>query len=180
MLFCVLSSILVGLMRGLRGGLCLCGRLGSRSIVRSVLISLCLLMVVCGRCLRLLICLMDIRRVCVLVLMVCFGILRRVLRGVRSMWSVNVLLLRSMREGKGCVVMSSIMRDVRVASFCSPHMMGGVNVEYCVHRQMLVLRYRVKDGVMMSHDYDVTKMSEVRDMVLDAIALAAEPVDGRV
>lgn len=76
--------------------------------------------------------------------------------------------------------MSSNMRDTRVATFYSPHMRGGVNVEYCEHRQQLVLRYRMKDGVMMSHDYDVTKSSEVRDMVLDAIALAAEPVDRRV
>lgn len=60
--------------------------------------------------------------------------------------------------------MSSIMRDVRIATFYSPHMMGGVNVEYCDHRRMLVLRYRTKDGVMMSHDYDVTKLSEVRDV----------------
>lgn len=72
------------------------------------------------------------------------------------------------------------MRDVRVATFHSPHMMGGVRVDYCDHRQMLVLRYWMKDGVMVSHDYDVTKPSEVRDMVLDAIALAAEPVGGRV
>lgn len=76
--------------------------------------------------------------------------------------------------------MSSNMRDMRIATFYSPHMRGGVNVEYCEHRQMLVLRYRTKDGVMMSHDYDVTKPSEVRDMVLDAIALAAESVDRRV
>lgn len=76
--------------------------------------------------------------------------------------------------------MSSNMRDTRIATFYSPHMRGGVNVEYCEHRQQLVLRYRTKDGVMMSHDYDVTKPNEVRDMVLDAIALAAEPVDRRV
>lgn len=76
--------------------------------------------------------------------------------------------------------MSSNMRDTRIAIFYSPHMRGGVNVEYCEHRQQLVLRYRMKDGVMMSHDYDVTKPNEVRDMVLDAIALAAESVDRRV
>lgn len=76
--------------------------------------------------------------------------------------------------------MSSIVRDVKIATFYSPYMMGGVNVKYCDHRQMLVLQYRTKDGVMMSHDYDVTKPSEVRDMVLDAIVLAAEPVDRRV
>ena len=76
--------------------------------------------------------------------------------------------------------MSSNMRDTRIATFYSPHMRGGVNVEYCEHRQQLVLRYWMKDGVMMSHDYDVTKPNEVRDMVLDAIALAAEPVDRRV
>lgn len=76
--------------------------------------------------------------------------------------------------------MSSSMRDTRVATFYSPHMRGGVNVEYCEHRHQLVLRYRVKDGVVMLHDYDVTKPDEVRDMVLDAIALAAEPVDRRV
>ena len=76
--------------------------------------------------------------------------------------------------------MSSNVRDARIATFYSPHMRGGVNVEYCEHRQQLVLRYRAKGGVVMLHDYDVTKPCEVRDMVLDAIALAAEPVDRRV
>ena len=75
--------------------------------------------------------------------------------------------------------MSSIVRDTRIATFYSPHMMGGVNVEYCDHRQMLVLRYRMKDGVMMSHDYDVTKPSEMRDLVLDAIDLAVKPLGER-
>lgn len=77
------------------------------------------------------------------------------------------------------IVMKSSVHDMKVAVFFSPHMEGDVKVEYCRHRQMLVLRYRSREGVM-SHDYDVTKPSEVRDMVLDAIALAVEPVGERV
>lgn len=57
-------------------------------------------------------------------------------------------------------------------------MAGDVKVKYCAHRQMLVLEYRTKDGVVAC-DYDVTKPSEMRDMVLDVIALAATPVGGR-
>ena len=75
--------------------------------------------------------------------------------------------------------MKSIVCDPKVAVFYSPHMAGDVRLKYCFHRQMLVLEYRVEDGVV-SHDYDVTKPSEVRDLVLDAIALAAEPVGRRV
>ena len=67
------------------------------------------------------------------------------------------------------------MRDVKVAVFHSPHMAGDVKVEYCAHRQMLVLRYWSKDGVLAC-DYDVTKPSEMRDLVLDAIDLAAKPL----
>lgn len=69
--------------------------------------------------------------------------------------------------------------DPKVAVFYSPHMDGDVRVEYCSHQQMLVLRYRAKDG-MVSHGYDVTKPSEVRDMVLDAIGLASDSVEERV
>lgn len=72
-----------------------------------------------------------------------------------------------------------MMRDSKIAVFFSPHMRGDVKVEYCEHRQMLVLRFRVKGGEV-SHDYDVTKPSEMRGLVLDAIVLAAEPVDERV
>lgn len=75
--------------------------------------------------------------------------------------------------------MKSSARDGKVAVFYSPHMAGDVKVKYCHHRQMLVLEYRMKDGVM-AHDYDVTKPNEVRDMVLDAIALAVDPVERRV
>ena len=71
-----------------------------------------------------------------------------------------------------------VMRDAEVAVFHSPHMRGDVKVEYCAHRQMLVLRYWLKEGVM-SHDYDVTKPSEMRDLVLDAIDLAARPLEVR-
>ena len=75
--------------------------------------------------------------------------------------------------------MKSIVCDPKIAVFYSSHMAGNVKLKYCAHRQMLVLEYRSKDG-MVSHDYDVTKPSEMRDMVLDAIALAAEPVERRV
>nr|DAF30180.1 MAG TPA: hypothetical protein [Caudoviricetes sp.] len=75
--------------------------------------------------------------------------------------------------------MRSVMRDSRVATFHSPFMAGDVKVEYCDHSQMLVLKYRTKDG-MMSSSYDVTKPREVTDMVFDAIALAAESVGKRV
>lgn len=74
--------------------------------------------------------------------------------------------------------MKSLIRDARVAVFYSPHMAGDVKVKYCPHRQMLVLEYRAKDGVV-AHDYDITKPNEMRDMLLDAIALAAESVRGR-
>lgn len=75
--------------------------------------------------------------------------------------------------------MESMLRDSKVAVFYSPHMGGDVKVKYCLHRQMLILEYRSKDGVE-SHDYDVTKPSEMRSLIMDAIALAAEPVGGRV
>lgn len=66
-------------------------------------------------------------------------------------------------------------RDSKVAVFYSPHMAGDVRVEYCPHQRMLVLKYHTDDGVM-SCCYDTTKPSEMRSLVLDAIALAAEPV----
>ena len=72
-----------------------------------------------------------------------------------------------------------VCRDLKVAVFYSPHMAGNVRLEYCPHQRMLVLRYHTEGGVM-SCCYDVTKPSEVRDLVLDAIALAAEPVGRRV
>ena len=74
--------------------------------------------------------------------------------------------------------MKLMSRDVKVAVFYSTHMRGDVNVEYCEHRQMLVLRYWSKDGVM-AHDYDVAKPSEMRDLVLDAIDLAAKSLKER-
>lgn len=70
-------------------------------------------------------------------------------------------------------------RDVKIAVFYSPHMAGDVRCEYCPHQQMLVLRYRTGDGVKSSCFYDVTKPSEMRSMVLDAIGLAAESVERR-
>lgn len=70
-------------------------------------------------------------------------------------------------------------RDSKVAVFYSPHMAGDVGVEYCPHQRMLVLKYHTDDGVM-SCCYDMTKPSEMRSLVLDAIALAAEPVGRRV
>lgn len=71
-----------------------------------------------------------------------------------------------------------LRRDVKIAVFYSPHLAGDVKVKYCSHREMLVLEYHTKDGVMAC-DYDITKPSEMRDMLLDAIALAAAPVEGR-
>lgn len=69
-------------------------------------------------------------------------------------------------------------RDSKVAVFYSPHMGGDVRVEYCVHQQMLVLRYRAKNGVV-SCSYDMTKPREMAYLMLDAIALAAVPVKDR-
>lgn len=70
-------------------------------------------------------------------------------------------------------------RDPKIAVFYSPHMAGDVKVEYCRCQQMLVLRYHTEDGVM-SCCYDVTKPSEMRNMVLDAIDLAARPLRERI
>lgn len=75
--------------------------------------------------------------------------------------------------------MKSLARDVKIAVFYSPHMAGDVRCEYCPHQQMLVLRYRMGGGVMSSCCYDITKPSEMRSMVLDAISLAAESVERR-
>lgn len=75
--------------------------------------------------------------------------------------------------------MKSSARDVKIAVFYSPHIAGNVRCEYCPHQQMLVLRYRTGSGVMSSCYYDVTKPSEMRSMVLDAISLAAESVERR-
>lgn len=75
--------------------------------------------------------------------------------------------------------MKSMLRDVKVGVFYSPHMAGDVKLAYCPHRQMLMLQFRSKDGVEL-HDYDVTKPREMSSLMLDALALAAEPVDGRV
>lgn len=69
-------------------------------------------------------------------------------------------------------------RDSKVAVFYSPHMAGNVTVEYCLHQQMLALRYHTKDGVMLNC-YDVTKPGEMGDVVMDAIAIAARPVKDR-
>lgn len=70
-------------------------------------------------------------------------------------------------------------RDSKVAVFYSPHMAGDVRVEYCSHSRMLVLKYRTKCGVLSCCCYDVTKPSEMRSMVLDAIDLAARPLKER-
>lgn len=75
--------------------------------------------------------------------------------------------------------MKSMLCDSRMGVFYSPHMAGNVKLKYCPHRQMLILEYRSKDGVE-SHDYDVTKSGEMLSLVLDAFALAAEPVGRRV
>lgn len=70
--------------------------------------------------------------------------------------------------------------DSKIAVFYSPHMNGDVRVEYCSHQGVMVLKYRVKDGVKACCCYDVTKPSEMRDLVLDAIDLAAKSLKDRV
>lgn len=70
-------------------------------------------------------------------------------------------------------------RDSKVALFYSPHMAGNVKVEYCPHQEMLVLKYRVEDGMEACCCYDVTSPDEVGSMVLDAIDLAARPLKER-
>lgn len=69
--------------------------------------------------------------------------------------------------------------DVKVAVFFSPHMFGDVRVEYCSHQQMYVLRYRAGGGVWSYCCYDVTKPSEVRDLLLDAVDIAGKPLKDR-
>ena len=69
--------------------------------------------------------------------------------------------------------------DQKIAVFCSPHMAGDVRVEYCPHQQMYVLRYRAGGGVWSYCCYDVSKPSEVRDLLLDAVGIAAESLKDR-
>lgn len=70
-------------------------------------------------------------------------------------------------------------RDLKVATFFSPHMAGDVKLEYCWHQQMYVLRYRVEGGVWSYCCYDVTKPREMRDLLLDAVDLAVKPLKDR-
>lgn len=69
-------------------------------------------------------------------------------------------------------------RYSKVAVFYSPYVGGDVKVEYCVHQRLLVLRYSAKNGVVAC-GYDVTKPREMAYLMLDAIALAAVPVEDR-
>lgn len=69
--------------------------------------------------------------------------------------------------------------DVKVARVFSPHMAGDVRVEYCLHQQMYVLWYRVGGGVWSSCCYDATKPCEVRDLLLDAVDIAARSLKDR-
>ena len=69
--------------------------------------------------------------------------------------------------------------DREIAVFRSPHMAGDVRVEYCSHQQMYVLRYRASGGCWSYCCYDASKPSEVRDLLLDAIGIAAESLKDR-
>lgn len=76
--------------------------------------------------------------------------------------------------------------DIKVGKFDSPHMGGGVRVEYCTHQHLFYLTYNVQfytpDGLTESVarcGYDPTKSNEMRAMVLDAMDIAAKPLKDR-
>ena len=76
--------------------------------------------------------------------------------------------------------------DIRVGKFDSPHMGGGVRIEYCTHQQLFYLTYNVEyrtpvgltEGVARC-GYDPMKANEMRAMVLDAMDIAAKPLKDR-
>ena len=76
--------------------------------------------------------------------------------------------------------------DIRVGKFDSPHMGGGVRIEYCTHQQLFYLTYNVEyrtpvgltEGIARC-GYDPTKANEMRAMVLDAMDIAAKPLKDR-
>ena len=76
--------------------------------------------------------------------------------------------------------------DIRAGKFDSPHMGGGVCIEYCTHQQLFYLTYNVEfhtpDGLtggVTRCGYDPTKANEMRAMVLDAMDIAATPLKDR-
>lgn len=76
--------------------------------------------------------------------------------------------------------------DIRVGRFNSSHMGGDVRIEYCTHQHLFYLTYDVEfrtpigltRGVSRC-GYDPTKANEMRAMVLDAMDIAAKPLEDR-
>lgn len=73
--------------------------------------------------------------------------------------------------------------DVKVAVFSSPFVGGGVRLWYCPHGQRYELRYTVRfrtptgfSDFMASCAYDAADVSQVADLMLDAIDIACTPL----
>ena len=73
--------------------------------------------------------------------------------------------------------------DMKVAVFSSPFVGGGVRLWYCPRCQRYELRYAVQfrtpDGVCdasASCSYDAADISQVADLMLDAIDIARTPL----
>lgn len=68
--------------------------------------------------------------------------------------------------------------DIHVGKFNSPHMGGDVRIEYCTHQHLFYFVYSLTAGVARC-GYDPTKANEMRAMMLDAMDIAATPLNER-
>lgn len=69
-------------------------------------------------------------------------------------------------------------KDTKIGMIYSPHMIGGVKIEYCGHQDKMVLKYHTKDGVAVC-TYDTASPTEMMMLLTDAIAIAATSVSER-
>lgn len=72
---------------------------------------------------------------------------------------------------------------MKVAVFASPFVGGGVRLLYCPHNHLYELRYAVQfrtptgfSDFMASCAYDAVDVSQVADLMLDAIDIARTPL----
>jgi hypothetical protein len=75
------------------------------------------------------------------------------------------------------------MNDMNVAVFTSPFMGGGVRLWYCPHGHRYELRYAVRVRTSTGFcdakalcAYDACDLSQVADLMLDAIDIARTPL----
>lgn len=73
--------------------------------------------------------------------------------------------------------------DMNVAVFASPFVGGGVRLWYCPHNHLYKLQYTVQfrtptgfSDSMASCAYDAADISQVADLMLDAIDIARTPL----